>query len=1129
MPNTLRLVERRMGGLANRIGEALRSYTIGPMSLKDPALAAFFGAGRSTSAGITVSDEMAFTMSAVFCAVDNLSSDVAKPPLVLRKRNQNGGSDDFVGAKLYRLMKERPNPDMTSFTFRKTLIAHALTCHGGFAEIERDGAGMPAALWILTPNRVEPFIDKIALPNGRYRGRLKYRIDGGKTTLDSADVIHIHGLGYDGYTGYSIIDKARQAIGLALAAERFGASFFGNGAVFGGVVATDQQIGPDKEEELRKQVNEYHGSSDKAHRLLFLSGGWKYTKTGVAPNEAQMDELRDKQCMEVARFFNFPLYKLKVAVAGAQSFASNEQADLDYFKGPLLTWYVNCEQEFNSKLLPEHSSYGSSFFKHNMTAFMRGDAAGRTSLYTALLDRGVYCADDVLEMEDLNPQPGGQGKLFLVQGAMVPKDQLAEVVQAGIDKKKQPKPQPPPPTPAPTPDPNARALEDALTRATAAGELAAAAVTEARQEREARIALEATGTANTAEIARLVVSEQALFARAMDLEGVAAEKRAEADSLRAAGVLREAELEECRAVVVIERASVATLTAERDTAVAARDAQLLRLNELSETLATAEGDLAARGAELEAARQAWSVLNQRCLELDAQLTASRTAQDALQVEQVRATEAAARAESERLAAERRSAEAEGGVVEARATVSKCLEDVARIAQEQQSDRSAREASERLAAEAVEARVAAEGHAEAVRQEAAQAVLLAEQARVDAATASQALTAARSRIEELETAERQAVQDRQAAVDAYSALDVSRVAAVEEASKLTAAIQAIEGEREALRQSVADAEAGRVAALEAVSRAEASLLERESAMSVERSTAETQRAELEQRLAQQVEEVARLDRERQEAESARDATAARLAAAEEARSVAVNESATALAEAEVARADLVRQLAEQTAIVATRERERQEVSAAREATVRELRTAEESRSAVQVESAAAIATATERQAELARQVAERDTAMAELQRQLVEVRGADARGVASVIAAHRALVVETMRGIIDWETERLRNAQATPEKLRAKMGTFYDGFTDLVRRRLEPVLAVHLAFVRSDDDPREEARRLAEAHVRESQRQLETVLDGEQLDAYPGSATAMWHRWEAERSTQIADALMARELNYVRQR
>lgn len=1240
MPSALSLIPKRTATLAGRMLDAVRSYTVGPLSLKDPALAGLFGASQSTSSGIYVNTEMAMTVAAVFAAVDIISSDVAKVPLTLRKRNKEGGSSDLTSSNLYRLMKDAPNPDMSSYSFRKTLVAHALTCTGGFAEIERDAYGFPVALWILTPNRVQRFLEKTKLPNGRYRSRLKYRIDGNNdTVLDSSDVIDLHGLGFDGYSGYSLIEKARQAIGLALAAERFGATFFSNGSTFGGIVSTDQNVGPDLEDLLKKEIAAYNSGPDKQHRLLFLSGGWKYTTTGIAPNEAQMDELRDKQVEEVARFFNMPLHKLKLNKPGAVSYSSVEMADLDYYKGNLLNWYVNSEQEYNRKLIAP-LEYKQQFFKHNVNSFMRADSAGRVALYSALLDRGVYCADDVLDLEDMNPQPNGQGKMFLVQGAMVPKDKLGEMVDASIQKKKTPPPVPPKdPAPSPVDEQNSLALTHALERLARAEAMLEEARAEARTERDARVALVATGEAKADEIARREQSELVAITKMIELEGVVARskddvqaRQAERDAaleraarleqeagnlraavdvtgarvveleavtaadvvkieaLRAAAVVAAAELEELRATVVLERAAGVKLTVERDGLVVQLDERTIEASALTDRLAAAQAGLVNRTTELDAARQEWSVLNQRWLDLEGQLAASLTTQGALQADQLAAVEASERAETERLAAVQRAAEAEGAAGEARATVARCLEDVARLAQEQQSDRSAREGAERLAAEAVEARTAAEAHAVQVAEEASQAAQQAAEARLDAEAAGQAIADAQVRIESLEAAERQAGLDRQSAVEAWAAVDASRSTASAEAARLAAALTAAETERETLRQAVAHAEAGRTAAQASVAEAEAVIVERESALATERAAAEAQRVELEQRLVQQSEDVARLDRERQEAEVTRDATADRLAAAEEARATAVNESATALAEAEVRRSGLERQLAEQVEIVATRERELGEVSGAREATVLELRTAEESRSVVQAESVASLATAAERQADLARQIAERDAVIAEMerqrqrdeaaaadarvdrlveadterirltalhveaerraavleagrlelerqvedrnrelaetQRQLAEVRAADERGMAAEIRAHHGTIVYKMKGLVEFETDRLRRAQVTPEKLRTVIDTFYDGFTERITRSLVPEFVVHLAFIRSDIDAQAETRRYAEGHVRESLRQLESVLDSDgEPDAYAGSVTALWHRWETERVNVIADALFQEEIDY----
>jgi HK97 family phage portal protein len=885
MPQALQRVDRSSPSRLARFRSWMRSMTLGPFSLKDPALIKYFGAGRATASGIYVNDLMAFTFSAVYRAVDGISSDVAKVPLNHRKWRTDGGSDLYDNSNIAELLKVRANPDMSAFTFRQTLTAHALTSHGGYAEIERDGTGRPIALWPIPPDRIRPFVEKTDLANGNYRTRLRYKVDG-QDILDASDVIHLRGLSGDGYCAYPVIDQARQAIGLALAAEQFGATFFGNGTVFGGVMSTDQTVGPEQEKLLRDSIEKYHQSADKAHKLLFAAGGWKYTRTGIAPNEAQMDELRDKQVEEVARFFDYPLYKLKLAKPGAVSYASAEMSDTDYYKS-LMKWFVNWEQELQWKLITKSERY-LQFIKHNTNAFLRGDTAARGAFYQMMLNAGVFCADDVLELEDMNPQPNGQGKLYLVQAAQVPKDRLNEIVDAQIASREA---QAHPPAPAPVPDPAPARDDKAIALLESRLQEAEAALRtaqdESRQAREAFAAAEATGLAKVDELERLA----------------------------AAGTERDA----------------------------------LSLN-LSATVG-------ALRTELEAAR--------------ARAEAEQTA---------RVSAEAAAAECERA---RQAAEAEA--IETR-----------RIA---------------------DARVG-ENHVALAAKDAAEAAL--ESARVERDEALRVIDEARGEQQLAERARSVADADRQAEADA-------RTAAQAQLSQL--------------EQQLADA----------------------------RATTATQAHDLDVLTA----------REQELQNHVTDARAqlATITGALDATRGAHEGSAAALA-----------------AAVEALERDR---------------------------------------ADAATQIAAHQTAVEQAQLRLVameqeirSVRQADADSITTLITAHKDLVSDVMRRMVERETDHARRAQRTPEKLAAWIETFYEGHDELMRAALLPAIRVHLAFVRSTDDPVETTRRLVAQHVQQSQVQLRQVVAGD-AEPFAASVSALLYRWDRERSSVIADALMAKELDYAR--
>lgn len=612
--------------------QAVRAAWSGPYSLKDlkdPALSKLFGAGYENYAGIAVTEDNALTFSAVFSAVLQISADVAKLPLNLHKRRQNGGSDHYIDSRLYYLLKHEPNPETSSMMFRQTLTAHALTCHGGYAEIERDLHGRPKALWILTPDRVEPFRrDQFDRATGRKMlGPLEYRIDGhDDQILPMRDVIHVSGLGYDGITGYSVIHKARQAIGLALAMEKFGGQYFGRGTAFGGHLSSDVDLTDDQKNEIKESIEAFRKAQDSAWRMLVTGAGFKFTQFGNKPSESQMDESRTAQVLEVARFFRMPPVKLGVNTPGTVSYASSEQADLDYYKGAMLDWITREEQEFNRKLIPA-SERRQQFIKHNATAFLRADTAGRTAFYEKMLTHGVFNADDVLELEDLNPQPNGQGQLYLVQGAMIAKDQLVELTDAKIKKTKEPKPAPVAPAASSGDDDQARAI---VALGEQLGQIATsvAGITGEQQARadalrddleavrldkaasdaavvQAREALAALMTEHETAVARAIEADTARSAATTDREAAAAaaaEARTEAQA--AALALTEAQ-SACHAAIADQQAAGERLAdlQQRFDALTAELDDTRRQSEASRAEATAALDLvqaeaAARAADV---------------------------------------------------------------------------------------------------------------------------------------------------------------------------------------------------------------------------------------------------------------------------------------------------------------------------------------------------------------------------------------------------------------------------------------------------------------------------------------------------------------------------------------------------
>jgi HK97 family phage portal protein len=391
---TLRLRDRRT--MVQRITATLAEWRASwtGLSTKSQDLGALFGAPPLAS-GMSVSETTALNHSAVWAAVAIISSDVAALPLIFYRRLPNDGKERYTAHPLYRILHAEPNPEMTAMVFRETLTAHLLLWGNAYAEIERDAFGRPFALWPLTPDRVTPFRET--------DGRLRYRVrneQGGETILEMRDVLHIPGLGFDGLTGYSVIAKARESIGVGVAAEKFGASFFGNGSTFGGVFSHPGKLSPLAKENFTRSIEARHQGIDKAHKFILVEEGMKYESIGIHPTDAQFLETRKFQVTEVARWFQIPPHK--IGDLERATFTNIEEQNLDYYRSGLRRWLVRWEQELNRKLVAS-SERNLQFAEHLVEGFLRGNSTARSEFYSKMFGIGALSINDIRALENQNP------------------------------------------------------------------------------------------------------------------------------------------------------------------------------------------------------------------------------------------------------------------------------------------------------------------------------------------------------------------------------------------------------------------------------------------------------------------------------------------------------------------------------------------------------------------------------------------------------------------------------------------------------------------------------------------------------------------------------------------------------
>ena len=394
---------------------------------------AFYMGGSSS--GKVVTERSAMQMTAVYACVRILSEAIAGLPLHMYRYKEDGGKEKALDHPLYLLLHDEPNPEMSSFVFRETLMTHLLLWGNAYAQIIRNGKGEVVALYPLMPNKMTVSRDETGQLYYTYqKSQEELPKDNTYTvTLHPSDVLHIPGLGFDGLVGYSPIAMAKNAIGLAIATEEYGSKFFANGAAPSGVL---EHPGTIKDpQRVRESWMSQFGGSVNSNKIAVLEEGLKYTPISISPEQAQFLETRKFQINEIARIFRVPPHM--VGDLEKSSFSNIEQQSLEFAKYTLDPWVVRWEQSIQRTLLtPEEKK--TYFVKFNVEGLLRGDYQSRMSGYATARQNGWMSANDIRELENLDRIPTEEGgDLYLVNGNMLPLNKAGAFADTTTDQGKE--------------------------------------------------------------------------------------------------------------------------------------------------------------------------------------------------------------------------------------------------------------------------------------------------------------------------------------------------------------------------------------------------------------------------------------------------------------------------------------------------------------------------------------------------------------------------------------------------------------------------------------------------------------------------------------------------------------------
>jgi HK97 family phage portal protein len=382
-----------------------------PLSAPDDWLWDALGAHRASS-GVNVNRETALAYASWWRAVNLVSKDCAKVPLHVYTTKYGKKVKDYKHPA-YFLLRKKPNAEMSAFQFKLCMMMHVLSEGNGYAYIDRAGNGDPIELIPLQPTKTYPV---------RQAGKMYYITEiktGEPRKLLPENVLHIKGLGFDGLVGYSVVSKARESLGQAMAADTFASISFRNRGEPGVVLEHPGRLSPEARKNLRESWERMHSGLENSHKTAILEEGMKVNPFSISQKDAQLLQSRQHSKAEVADWFGIPPHKL--GILEGQAYNSLEQENESYLESCLDPWFVTWEEECDDKLLTETQKIRDThLFEFERRRLVRADRNSRTTYYHNAIADGWMCRDEVRAEEGLNPIPDGKGAEYLVPLNMAP-------------------------------------------------------------------------------------------------------------------------------------------------------------------------------------------------------------------------------------------------------------------------------------------------------------------------------------------------------------------------------------------------------------------------------------------------------------------------------------------------------------------------------------------------------------------------------------------------------------------------------------------------------------------------------------------------------------------------------------
>jgi HK97 family phage portal protein len=368
------------------------------------------------ASGVFITEDIALSCPTAWACGSLIARSIAMLPkqvFAARGPEPEDGNQRLPNHEVEGLLHRQPNPEISAFSFAETMYLSALFNGNGYAEIERDNFGRPVALWPLASNRVSVCRDAES-------GGLEYEVHNGwgnVVTIPAEDMFHLAGPSISGPVGMSVIEYAKNTLGIAVAQERFAANFMRNQAAPSGMIKIKAGISDAGLKRLRAEVDQTLTGTRKAGKVLIGDSDWEWVPIGVSPQDAEFLAQRRFSVEEICRFFGVP--PQLIGDTSKQTFANYEQAGLNFLGLAVLPWTVRFEQEANRKLFVQGRGKARPFLKINTAAIVRANIEAQYRAFALGRQWGWLSVNDIRRTLDMEPI-GPEGDVYLQPSSMAP-------------------------------------------------------------------------------------------------------------------------------------------------------------------------------------------------------------------------------------------------------------------------------------------------------------------------------------------------------------------------------------------------------------------------------------------------------------------------------------------------------------------------------------------------------------------------------------------------------------------------------------------------------------------------------------------------------------------------------------